>query len=321
MATTLRVFILIAVGLVAGFGLTHYTTSAQSTTTPTNTDTSDCPPWSFYGDTGPLYWGELCDAYAKCETGLEQSPIDILIDESAVDPTLSAIQFKYTAPTATNYSVGVPSLPWTGNSITFPWGSNNTIARGPLPENTVYKLIQLRYHSPSSNHYEDAGYPLEIQLIHQSASGQYAVVTVLFDADDRYPSDFLTALYANMAGASNPPTPDLITLMHDSMTLGYWTTMGSVPVPPCTENVIWVTAVQIMYAPRDLLNSFGGVNSRRARPIQPLNARVIRQYHPPQENNTVAGLLIALSMIFVALVMLILLIIVVRYKMRFVENI
>ena len=33
--------------------------------------------WGYTGENGPAQWGEISKAYATCQTGINQSPIDI----------------------------------------------------------------------------------------------------------------------------------------------------------------------------------------------------------------------------------------------------
>ncbi|WP_240489684.1 carbonic anhydrase family protein [Citrobacter braakii] len=34
-------------------------------------------PWGYSGESGPAQWGEISKEYATCQTGINQSPIDI----------------------------------------------------------------------------------------------------------------------------------------------------------------------------------------------------------------------------------------------------
>src|SRR6516165_5861144 len=51
-------------------------------------------PWTYEGKTGAEHWGELDPAYALCNTGKEQSPVDIRNAEKADLPPL---RFEYTS--------------------------------------------------------------------------------------------------------------------------------------------------------------------------------------------------------------------------------
>jgi carbonic anhydrase len=49
-------------------------------------------PWSYEGARGPEHWSSLDPEYAACNTGKEQSPIDI---RNAQKVNLPAIRFEY----------------------------------------------------------------------------------------------------------------------------------------------------------------------------------------------------------------------------------
>ena len=51
-------------------------------------------PWSYEGPRGAEHWNELDPDYAPCNTGKEQSPVDIGETEKA---RLPALQFEYTS--------------------------------------------------------------------------------------------------------------------------------------------------------------------------------------------------------------------------------
>src|SRR5688500_10597731 len=50
------------------------------------------PHWTYHGATGPAHWGSLAPEYALCDTGKQQSPIDIA---SVTAADLANISFHY----------------------------------------------------------------------------------------------------------------------------------------------------------------------------------------------------------------------------------
>ncbi|MGH9781806.1 MAG: carbonic anhydrase family protein, partial [Candidatus Acidiferrales bacterium] len=57
----------------------------------------------------------------------------------------------------------------------------------------------------------------------------------------------------------------------------YYTYMGSQTAPPCTEGVTWF----VLKAPMDIsaeeINAFANLYPHDARPVQPLNGRVVEE--------------------------------------------
>jgi len=299
---------------------------------------SDCPPWGYFGTNGPQYWGNLCPAYALCATGEEQSPINIDPYASAVDPTLSNLDFHYIAvdPNTNNdnphrrreatifrtkrettTTTSGTAWQYNGHTVQMNWPPGDYVTAGPLEERQ-FNLVQFHFHAPSENHYNDKSYPLEIHMVHQADDGTYAVVAIFFEANNSVSSTFLTALHTNLPIEEEVPveiqTPDLRKLVADSFVDGYWYFMGSLTTPPCTEGIYWLAATKVMQATQAELNGFAGVLLQNERPRQPLNERVIRQYVPPRETKF-SPLIIALSCLFLVIMLVIIFIFIVRYKL------
>jgi len=156
-------------------------------------------------------------------------------------------------------------------------------------------------------------------MVHQADDGTYAVVAVFFEANETAESSFLTALHTNLPVEDEDPveveTPDLLTFVSESFYSGYWYFMGSLTTPPCTEGITWLAATRVMQAPQAELNGFAGILLQNERPRQPLNERVIRQYVPPRDTKF-SPLIIALSCLFLIILMAILFIFIVWHKMK-----
>jgi carbonic anhydrase len=61
------------------------------------------------------------------------------------------------------------------------------------------------------------------------------------------------------------------------LTLGYYTYMGSITAPPCTEGVQWIILKTPVEVSRAQVDAFARLYSHDIRPLQPLNGRVIQQ--------------------------------------------
>ncbi len=56
----------------------------------------------------------------------------------------------------------------------------------------------------------------------------------------------------------------------------YYQFMGSLTTPPCSENVLWMVLKQPQTISRDQIRLFSQLFPNNARPVQPVNGRVIR---------------------------------------------
>ena len=56
----------------------------------------------------------------------------------------------------------------------------------------------------------------------------------------------------------------------------YWTYMGSLTTPPCTEDVLWMVMKQPLLVSPEQVGIFGRLYPNNARPTQPANGRLIK---------------------------------------------
>jgi carbonic anhydrase len=58
---------------------------------------------------------------------------------------------------------------------------------------------------------------------------------------------------------------------------GYYTYMGSLTTPPCTEDVLWMVFKQPLQVSAEQVNIFSRLYRNNARPIQPANGRLVKE--------------------------------------------
>jgi carbonic anhydrase len=115
--------------------------------------------------------------------------------------------------------------------------------------------------------------------VHKDDDGNLAVVAVLLEkGDTEHP--LIQTLWNNMpleSGMSlSPSTPiDLNKLLPESR--AYYTYMGSLTTPPCTENVLWMVFKQPVVLSQEQVSVFSRLYKNNARPVQPTWGRLIKE--------------------------------------------
>ncbi|EPC5647732.1 MULTISPECIES: carbonic anhydrase [Citrobacter] len=222
--------------------------------------------WGYTGENGPAQWGEISKAYATCQTGINQSPIDI---QTATTNKLGlpALSIQYVdGPTrfrSINHTLQATISRYTANYINI--------------DDKIYYLKQLDFHAPSEHTLNGRTYPLELQLVHKNQHGDIAIVAVMFDIDE--PNQAIQNLWESFPTMTDNSMPifspvNINQLLPDDKT--YWRYSGSLTTPPCTEGVTWAVLKTPVALSAEQLDKFhyivGPANNR---PLQPLNERKI----------------------------------------------
>ncbi len=237
---------------VASLAATH--ASAQTTT-----------PWDYEGKRGALVWGKLDPAFKACSQGHEQSPIDIR--GARLNTALPPIEFHYVA--------GPVTLVNTGHTIQVRPDPGSYIVVGGVR----YNLVQFLFHHPGEEAVKGKLTDIDIHLVHQSADGKQVVIAIRLTEDlTTPPNAVLATLWQHLptkAGVSEK-VPEMVNpgglLPADR---GYWTYIGSLTAPPCTEGVRWYVFEQEMTLSRDQLRAFAALFKINSRPLQDPHGRRI----------------------------------------------
>lgn len=205
--------------------------------------------WSYDGATGPAHWASLSEAYAPCD-GDAQSPVDIT--GAQPDDRLPPLQVSYApAPAQRDPSGHVTHVDVEGaGALTF---------RGRR-----YTLDQFHFHTPSEHTIEGQSFAAEAHFVHEDDAGAVAVLAVMIEEGAE--SDMLRRTLSERDVQIDPGR----LLPAD---LSYYTYVGSLTTPPCTEGVRWI----VLRAPATLspaqVERMKGDHTNR--PVQPLNGRRI----------------------------------------------
>lgn len=223
-------------------------------------------PWGYTEENGPARWGEISKAYATCQTGINQSPIDIQTTTTS-KLGLPALNMQYVdGPTRfrrINHTLQATMSSYTSNSIEI--------------DETLYYLKQFEFHAPSEHALNGKTYPLE--LLHKNQSGDIAIVAVMFDVGE--PNQAIQNLWESFPAMEDSSMPifspvNINQLLPDNKT--YWRYRGSLTTPPCSEGVTWAVLKTPVALSAEQLDKFhyivGPANNR---PLQPLNERKITE--------------------------------------------
>jgi carbonic anhydrase len=219
--------------------------------------------WSYEGEVGPQSWGQLKPEFIKCSTGTRQSPIDIR-DGIRVD--LDPVQFDY-KPSAfrvidNGHTVQVNIAP--GNSI-------EVMGRR-------FELVQFHFHRPSEERIDGKQFDMVAHLVHKDVDGRLAVVAVLLERGAAHA--LVQSVWNNLPlekgdEVSARSTLDLQQLLPRDPR--YYTYMGSLTTPPCSEGVLWMVMQQPVQISADQIGVFARLYPMNARPVQQASGRLIKQ--------------------------------------------
>jgi carbonic anhydrase len=220
--------------------------------------------WDYYGKTGPLNWGRLDPAYAACSQGKEQSPIDIR--GAHLNKALQPIEFHYLA--------GPVALENNGHSIEVTVNPGSYI----VANGVRYDLQQFHFHHPAEEAVNGKLTDMDVHLVHKSADGKLAVIAVRLSEDRGDPNATLATLWEHLP--TTPGAAGKVTYMVNPGGLlpadrGYWSYMGSLTTPPCTEGVRWFVFEQPLSISRTQLRAFAALYKLNSRPLQDPHGRRI----------------------------------------------
>jgi carbonic anhydrase len=226
-------------------------------------------PWSYEGAAGADHWGDLDPAYAACKIGRAQSPVDIATAEPG---NLPALRFDY-------HSGPLKYLINNGYTIRVNYhdalGDGNFLSVG----DKRYHLTQFHFHRPSEEYVRGKPYEMEVHLMHEAADGAVAGVTVFLKAGGS--NSVVQRIWDHMAPIAGKEQ-DIAGVDVDPAALlpkdaAYYTYMGSLTAPPCTEGVTWFVLKAPVEVSAAEINAFARLYPHDVRPLQPLNGRVVQE--------------------------------------------
>jgi carbonic anhydrase len=220
--------------------------------------------WTYGGEGGPEQWGQLKPEFATCATGSRQSPIDI---RSGVKVDLEPIQFDY-RPSAF-------SVVDNGHTIQVNVGGGNAIE----VQGRRFDLLQFHFHRPSEERINGRQFDMVAHLVHKDPEGRLAVVAVLLDRGGAA-QPLIQTVWNNLPlekGSEVSVRGDLDMNHLLPADRRYFTYMGSLTTPPCSEGVLWLVLQQPVPLAQDQIGVFSRLYPMNARPVQQASSRLIKQ--------------------------------------------
>lgn len=219
--------------------------------------------WTYEGEFGPENWLKINTAWAACNTGNRQSPID-LRDGIKVD--LEQINFDY-HPSSFNEIDN-------GHTIQVNVAGGNFLSVG----GTTYELQQFHFHRPGEERINGKGTEMVVHLVHKSYDNKIAILAVLLERGDANP--MIQTVWNNLPLEKHMTvTPSIVIDVNEILPArrDYFTYMGSLSEPPCTENVLWLVMKQPMTASPQQMALFSRLYPFNSRPVQQANGRMIKE--------------------------------------------
>ena len=222
--------------------------------------------WSYEGENGPQNWGKLKPEFNLCGIGKRQSPIAIQSDSTLQGPA-EPLQFIYTPSLATVVN--------NGHTVQVDVeGDNSITVRG-----STYKLLQFHFHTPSEEMINSRRYAMVAHLVHKNEAGQLAVVAVLLEQGEANALMDKVWTYMPLDTNDRVRMPDGLLNLNEILPKDqrYYQFMGSLTTPPCSEGVLWMVLKQPMKISAAQYKLFRQQFPLNARPVQPVNGRVVRE--------------------------------------------
>ncbi len=218
--------------------------------------------WAYDGDGGPDNWAHLKPEFAACSNGKRQSPIDI---RDGISVQLDPVQFDYKPSSFRVID--------TGHTVQVNVGTGNSIE----VQDKRFELLQFHFHRPSEERINGRQFDMVAHLVHKDLEGRLAVVAVLLDRGSVQP--IVQSVWNNLPLEKGDEVVargsiDLSALL--PVDRRYFTYMGSLTTPPCSEGVLWMVMQNPVSMSPEQISIFSRLYPMNARPIQSAGGRLIK---------------------------------------------
>ncbi len=219
--------------------------------------------WGYEGSAGPEGWGQMKPEFAKCSSGSRQSPIDI---RDGIKVSLDAVAFDY-KPSAFRVLDN-------GHTVQVNVAAGNSIE----VMGRRYELLQFHFHRPSEERINGKQFDMVVHLVHKDLEGRLAVVAVLLERGSALP--IVQSVWNNLPLEKGDEVAAKLPLDMGALLPGersYFTYMGSLTTPPCSEGVLWMVMKNPVQVSAEQIGVFSRLYPMNARPIQSASGRLIKE--------------------------------------------
>ena len=219
--------------------------------------------WAYEGAAGPQAWAELRPEFALCAKGRRQSPIDL---QGGLAVDLEPVLFDYRA---SGFAV-VDN----GRTVQVNLAPGNAIELG----GRRFELQQFHFHHPAEERIDGRAFEMSLHLVHRDAQGRLAVVALLFDRGP--PQPVVQQVWNHLPLERHQETAARVALDLPALLPAdrrYYTYMGSLTTPPCSEGVQWVVMRHPVTMAPEQIDLFARIYPMNARPLQAASGRRILQ--------------------------------------------
>jgi carbonic anhydrase len=219
--------------------------------------------WSYEGSAGPPAWGALRPEFSLCAKGQRQSPIDI---QGGLPVDLEPVRFDYRA---SRFAV-VDN----GHTVQVNLAPGNAIEVG----GRRFELQQFHFHRPAEERIDGRAFEMSLHLVHKDEQGRLAVVALLFDRGP--PQPVVQQVWNHLPLEKHQETAPRVALDLEALLPAdrrYYTYMGSLTTPPCSEVVQWVVMRHPVTLAPEQIDLFSRIYPMNARPLQAASGRRILQ--------------------------------------------
>ncbi len=213
--------------------------------------------WSFGDGVTPERWSTINSAYALCDAGLNQSPIDLGQANARGNVELSG-----------NYGEANGTLKLGKQKVQVDFLEGMGMTSGGKP----FGLVQVHFHTPSENAIDGKRFPLVAHFVHATAAGELGVLGVMFSEGAANPA--LQEIVDSLGqGAGASVALDVAEMIPGDLSVYRY--MGSLTTPPCSEGVNWHVAKEVLTASPSQIAAFEKALGPSARSLQPLGSRLL----------------------------------------------
>lgn len=213
--------------------------------------------WTYTDGESPEKWSEASEAFATCDIGKMQSPVD-LGASTAIGSVILAGDYGPTEGT----------LQIARHMVQIDTGAG----QGMISGNRLFNLIQVHFHTPSEHAISGERYPLTAHFVHATRDGALGVLGVMFVEGDAN-EGLQTIIDAMPNGDGSAISIDMGSMVPQE--LDVYRYMGSLTTPPCSENVNWHVVKDTIEASAEQIAAFEKALGMSARSLQPLNNRLL----------------------------------------------